>query len=245
MYNQLSWNRKWHPIPVFLPGKFHGQRSLASYRPWGRKKSGVTEHIIDQQCCDSFGWTAKGLSHTYPFSARLLSPRLPQNTEQSSLCSTVGPCLLSALNRAAGIRPSQTPYPFLPSLPPATISASLSLWVSFWRKSDGEGKIFYGIPYMWNLKSDINELTYATFLTRNHSGLCRVAFSLQQHLLETPTCRLWEPWTNHSQTILWDCILWEVKALGVPWCTSGYESGPSLLRPRLNLWLGKKKTTTL
>ena len=23
------WNRKWHLIPVFLPGKFHGQRSLA------------------------------------------------------------------------------------------------------------------------------------------------------------------------------------------------------------------------
>ena len=23
--------------PVFLPGKFHGQKSLASYSPWGRK----------------------------------------------------------------------------------------------------------------------------------------------------------------------------------------------------------------
>ena len=26
-----------NPTPVFLPGKFHGQRSLAGYRPWGRK----------------------------------------------------------------------------------------------------------------------------------------------------------------------------------------------------------------
>ena len=25
--------RKWHPIPVFLPGKFQGQRSLAGYNP--------------------------------------------------------------------------------------------------------------------------------------------------------------------------------------------------------------------
>ena len=25
--------------PVFLPGEFHGQRSLASYRPWGHKES--------------------------------------------------------------------------------------------------------------------------------------------------------------------------------------------------------------
>ena len=23
--------RKWQPMPVFLPGKFHGQRNLASY----------------------------------------------------------------------------------------------------------------------------------------------------------------------------------------------------------------------
>ena len=22
------WSRKWHPAPVFLPGKFHGQKSL-------------------------------------------------------------------------------------------------------------------------------------------------------------------------------------------------------------------------
>ena len=25
------------PTPVFLPGKFHGQRSLAGYNPWGHK----------------------------------------------------------------------------------------------------------------------------------------------------------------------------------------------------------------
>ena len=26
---------KWQPTPVFLPGEFHGQRSLAGYSPWG------------------------------------------------------------------------------------------------------------------------------------------------------------------------------------------------------------------
>ena len=30
----------WLPTPVFLPGKFHGQRSLAGYSPWGRKRIG-------------------------------------------------------------------------------------------------------------------------------------------------------------------------------------------------------------
>ena len=29
--------------PVFLPGKFHGQRSLAGYSPWGHKESDMTE----------------------------------------------------------------------------------------------------------------------------------------------------------------------------------------------------------
>ena len=31
--------------PVFLPGEFHGQRSLAGYRPWGRKESDTTEGL--------------------------------------------------------------------------------------------------------------------------------------------------------------------------------------------------------
>ena len=28
---KIPWSRKWHPTPVFLPGKFHGPRSLVSY----------------------------------------------------------------------------------------------------------------------------------------------------------------------------------------------------------------------
>ena len=28
--------------PVFLPGEFHGQRSLAGYGPWSRKESDTT-----------------------------------------------------------------------------------------------------------------------------------------------------------------------------------------------------------
>ena len=29
------WIRKWQPTPAFLPGKAHGQRSLAGYSPCG------------------------------------------------------------------------------------------------------------------------------------------------------------------------------------------------------------------
>ena len=32
------------PIPVFLPGKSHRQRSLVGYSPWGHKESDRTEH---------------------------------------------------------------------------------------------------------------------------------------------------------------------------------------------------------
>ena len=33
-------------VQVFLPGEFHGQRSLASYRPWGCKESDTIEQLI-------------------------------------------------------------------------------------------------------------------------------------------------------------------------------------------------------
>ena len=42
---KLSWKRKWHPTPVFLPGKSHGHRSLAGYSPWGREESDTTEQL--------------------------------------------------------------------------------------------------------------------------------------------------------------------------------------------------------
>ena len=28
---EIPWRRKWQPDPVFLPGEFHGQRSLVAY----------------------------------------------------------------------------------------------------------------------------------------------------------------------------------------------------------------------
>ena len=40
---KILWSRKRQPTPVFLPGEFHGQRSLTYYSPWGHKESGMTE----------------------------------------------------------------------------------------------------------------------------------------------------------------------------------------------------------
>ena len=42
---KIPWKRKWKPTLVFLPGKSHGQRSLAGYSPWGHKESDMTERL--------------------------------------------------------------------------------------------------------------------------------------------------------------------------------------------------------
>ena len=39
---KIPWRRKWQPIPVFLPGKSHGERSLEGCSPWGRKELDTT-----------------------------------------------------------------------------------------------------------------------------------------------------------------------------------------------------------
>ena len=33
------------PTPIFLPGEFHGQRSLVGYSPWSHKESDTTERL--------------------------------------------------------------------------------------------------------------------------------------------------------------------------------------------------------
>ena len=47
LVGKMPWRRKWQPTPVFLPGKFHGQRSLVGYSPRVAKE-------LTQQLCD---WT--------------------------------------------------------------------------------------------------------------------------------------------------------------------------------------------
>ena len=50
LVQSLDWEdprrRKWQLTPVLLPGKFHVQRSLAGYSPWGRKESDMTEQLL-------------------------------------------------------------------------------------------------------------------------------------------------------------------------------------------------------
>ena len=40
---KIPWSMTWQPILVFLPRKFHGQKSLVSYSSRGLKESDTTE----------------------------------------------------------------------------------------------------------------------------------------------------------------------------------------------------------
>ena len=42
---KISWRREWIATPVFLPGEFHGHRSLVGYSPWGCKEKDTTEQL--------------------------------------------------------------------------------------------------------------------------------------------------------------------------------------------------------
>ena len=53
---KIPLRRVWQPTPVFFPGESRGQRSLASYSPWGHKELAMTEQLSMQgngQCSDA------------------------------------------------------------------------------------------------------------------------------------------------------------------------------------------------
>ena len=51
---KIPRRRKWQPIPIFLPEKPYGQRSLAGYSPWGHKR--VRHNLATQQQQSKLFW---------------------------------------------------------------------------------------------------------------------------------------------------------------------------------------------
>ena len=75
----LERRRKWQLTSVFLPGEFHGQKSLVGYSPWGRKQSVMTAAAaaakLLQSClilCDSIDGSPPGSLILGIFQARVL-----------------------------------------------------------------------------------------------------------------------------------------------------------------------------
>ena len=99
---KIPWRKAWQRTSVFLPGEFHGQRSLASYSPWGRKEKDLTERLtfsLFHNCFTmffSFCYTTSESTmciYTSPPSPTSLPALLPsppsrssQSTKLSSLC---------------------------------------------------------------------------------------------------------------------------------------------------------------
>ena len=54
---KIPQRREWQPIPVFLSGKFHGQKGLAGYSPWGCKESDMTEWLSTHE--REGGWNGR------------------------------------------------------------------------------------------------------------------------------------------------------------------------------------------
>ena len=63
--------RQWHPTPVLLPGKSHGQRSLVGFSPWGHEESDTTVRFHFQFSLSCLG---KGNGNSLQYSC-LENPR--------------------------------------------------------------------------------------------------------------------------------------------------------------------------
>ena len=61
------WRRRWLPIPVFWPREFHGQRSLAGYRPGGPKELDMTEQLSLATITINRSLNYPWVSHFHPF----------------------------------------------------------------------------------------------------------------------------------------------------------------------------------
>ena len=102
---KIPWHRKWQPTSIFLPGKFHGQRSLANYSPWGCKESVTTDwvciHAVIAQ--HSLGTTAR--CEIYPSTAVGAFGSSPHPTISGLpfLCQTLHPCKVSFCKIRAGV----------------------------------------------------------------------------------------------------------------------------------------------
>ena len=103
---KTPWRRKQQPTPIFLPGKFHGQRSLVGYSPWGCKESDTTEQLSTQ--FQVYSKVIQLYIYMYLLFFKFFS-HLGYYKILSSLCQTVGPCWLYILNTAVCTGQSQTP----------------------------------------------------------------------------------------------------------------------------------------
>ena len=82
---KIPWRRKWQPTSVFLPGKFHGQRSLMGYSP------SVQFTSVSQSCptlCNPLNRSTPGLPvhRQFPKLPKLMSIESVMPSDHLILC---------------------------------------------------------------------------------------------------------------------------------------------------------------
>ena len=88
---ETPWRRKRQHTPVFLPGKSHGQRRLASYSPWGGKELDTTEQLNNNKGSAHVGegrakdYRGRGQSSMATSQEMLAATRRPKR--QGTCCS--------------------------------------------------------------------------------------------------------------------------------------------------------------
>ena len=63
---RFPWRREWQPTPVVLPGKFHGQKSLAGYSPCGHKELDTAEKKEFFPITNHCAFYLKAGTHEFP-----------------------------------------------------------------------------------------------------------------------------------------------------------------------------------
>ena len=60
---KIPWRRKWQPTSVFLPGEFHGQRSLVGCSPWGSSQTRLSHWMCMHLSWYNYKWKILELNH--------------------------------------------------------------------------------------------------------------------------------------------------------------------------------------
>ena len=114
LVGKIHWRRKWQPIPVFLPGKFHGQRSLAGNSPWGHRESDTPERLHRHTQCAYPVWRtyAREVERSFHILPGALYAKLCVYIHVSNVCvwACVCACMLSA--QICWLIPGKTYSPF-------------------------------------------------------------------------------------------------------------------------------------
>ena len=114
---KIPWRREWLPTPVFVPGEFHGQRSLAGYSPRGRKELDATNTFVftrghrwyspATQLTSSCLWKRKIILNSHPcISVHVLRP----GSNMKEKAQNFGKWLYLNVNRKLIIKANLHPF---------------------------------------------------------------------------------------------------------------------------------------